>query len=350
MRESFLVFWVMPEGAEGILLNLENGKRFVPKKFWREKDLRALVSKIPPGRESRTVIVAADPSLVFTATVPINSLREEPNGTISAVEVANLLAQAAGKAFNHCRLEAARRLGVDDLDVVLVGSKVLDFRLDGHRVWNPLGFEARRIQTALELKFTTRALFEELKLIKKFFFTDIARAELEVLGKAYRPPLNLLVLNPDRSYLATPDWYKEVRWQTVLLIRAICRAWAVSPGAAERLYATYLAGGVSPAVGRAITRQLQPVVRSLLVRLAELRPRGKVFLDSEVQLPLSLPVHKKTFSLEKIEFQELMLKLGFEGNLPFRCFAPLVLFLTDKSNPEVNRWLRRHLNWLGSPI
>ncbi len=357
-KQSFLVLRVLPapagasgpESAEGLFVNLEGGKRLVPKKFWREKDLRTLVSKIVSGRLNHKVIVAADPSLVSTATVPISSLRERPKEPLTAVELENILAQSAGKVFNQYRLEAAGKLQVDDLDMVLVGGKVSDFHLDGHRVWSPLGFEAKRVAAALELKFTSRVLFEEIKPVKNFFFTDIARAELAVLGKIRNPPLNLVVLDPDRSYFAAPEKCREIRWQTVSLVRAICDAWAVSPRAAEGLYSAYLAGSVSPAVGRTMNRQLQPVVQSLLARIEELRPRGRVFLDSEVQLPLSLPVRKKAFSLEKIELQEIMLKLGLEGTLSFRWLAPLAHFLTDKSDSEINRWLRRHLHWLGSPI
>lgn len=350
MKQTFLVLRVLPEMVEGLLVNLESEKRFVPKRFWREKDLKTLVSKIVSGRLNHNAVVAADPSLVSIATVPINALREKPKEPVSAVELENLLAQSAGKIFNQCRLEAAKDLRVDDLDVVLVGSRVSGFRLDGHRVFNPLGFEARRIEAALEFTLTSRALFEAIKPLKRFFFTDAARSELKVLGKMHHPPIGLLVLDPDRSYFATPNEYSEVKWQTASLIRPICDVWAVNPRTAEGLYSAYLAGDVSPAVARAMTRELQPVTQSLLAALLKLRPRGKIFLDAEVGLPLIFPVRKKTFSIQKIDLQEIMLKMGFEGDLSFRWLAPLAEFLTDKSDSEVNRWLRRHLHWLGSPV
>lgn len=336
--------------AEGLLVKMESGKCLVSRKFWRGKDLKTLVLKIVAGGLNRNAVIAADPSLVSIATVPINTLREKPKEPVSAVELENLLAQSAGKIFSRCRLEAAENLRVDDLDVVLVGSRVLDFRLDSRRVFNPLGFEGRRIQAALEFTFTSRAIFEAIKPFKNFFFTGVARSELKILEKIYPPPIGLLVLGAERSYFATRHEYDEINWQTASLIRAICNFLAVSPGMGEKLYAAYLAGDVSPAVARAMNRELRLLVQSLLAALSKLRPRGKVFLDAEIELPLTLPLRKRTFSIQKIDLREIMLKMGFGGNISFRWLAPLAEFLSDKSDSDVNRWLRRYLHWLGSPV
>jgi hypothetical protein len=362
IREAFLILRALPEMAEGLFLKLEEGKRLGVKKFWREKDLKTLVSKSLAGHLNSAIIVAAEPELVSVAALPAVLRRERPKEPIAAVELENFLAQFAGKVFNRCRRDAAQKLQVDELDVVLVGSRVGDFRLDGHRVLNPAGFGARRVNAVLELTFTSREIFEGIKpildVLKRrsggsFIFSDVTLTELKVLERVYRPPVSLLVLTPNRSRLVNRERSRELKWQMLSLVRALCDAWAVSPPVGEKLYSAYLARDTSPAVARAISREIQPLIRPLLAEIEKSRPRGKVFLDSDVGLPLSLPLKKRAFSLEAIPLSEIMFKLGIEGDegkLSFRWLAPLMEFLTEKDNPEVNRWLRRHLHWLGSPV
>lgn len=340
----------MPELAEGLFVDLERGEKLISKRFWREKDLKTLVSKIVSGGLNCNAIVAVHPYFIFETNVSVSALREKSKDTISATELENILVRFVGKFFNQCRLEAAKYLGVDDLDVILVGSRVSNFRLDGRRVINPIGLEAGRIEFILEFTFTTRVIFEEIKPLKRFFFTDALRSGVKVLDKIYRPPTGLLVLERDRSYFVTLSEFKEIGWQSSLLIRSISDIWAVSSQTAAEIYSAYLGGDVSPAVARVIAGKVRSVIQSFFKTFLKLRPRGKIFLDSDIQLPLNFPVRKRSFFIQKIDFREIMFKLGFEGNLPFRWFSPLAVFLSDKGNLEVNHWLRRYLNWLGSPV
>src|SRR5581483_7543052 len=111
----------------------------------------------------RKMVVAADPSLATTMPIPLELSRERTQwvADITLDEIENLIAQAMQKVFTQCRSEAAKRLGVDDNHVILVGARADHFKIDGHTVMNPIGFTGKKVALVLEFTFTSRQVFDE---------------------------------------------------------------------------------------------------------------------------------------------------------------------------------------------
>ena len=104
---------------------------------------------------------AADSTLATTIPIPLDLTRERSDVKyeVTLAELENLVAQAMGKIFNQCRSEAAKRLGVHELDAILVGAQARNFKVDGKSAVNPAGFAGKKISLSLELRFTTRGRF-----------------------------------------------------------------------------------------------------------------------------------------------------------------------------------------------
>lgn len=143
-------------------------------------------------------------------TVPHDSPRQE----VGLTDLENYISQAIWKTFDHCRREAASRLGVDEVDLLLTDARVIEIRIDGHPVINPHGFTGKEIDVILAITMVKRDKFVE--------DTDIileggsVRAHLlaknEELGDALYVELKddtttIFQIGPDRiSYLNEFEW------------------------------------------------------------------------------------------------------------------------------------------------
>ena len=239
-KNTFFVLEIMPERVNGLLLGLDREQRLRPRKFFEDTDWKHL-SKRPMLRHlTGSIVIAADSSVAHTALVPVHLNRENKEHPLTATELENLLAQEVGKVFSVCRKEAGKQLKVDELDVILAASRVMNFRIDGHRVLNPLGFKASELEVVLELILTTRPVYDDIKNFAQredFFFTELTRSELNVLQKTETPPLSVLHLGETGSTYATIDAAKvgqaitrgNFPFRTGSLLEAFEKNWAVSP-------------------------------------------------------------------------------------------------------------------------
>ncbi len=377
-KESFLILEISPEEVNGLLLGLDADKKITPRQFLRGTDW-ARLAKRPALRHLVTnVIVSADSTLAYTASIPVSLKRENPRESLSVVELENILAQTVGRAFNQCRQEAARYLKMDDLDVVLANSRVVNFKIDGHRVLNPLGFQAEKIEAALELTLTTRGLFEEMRRFlsagwsasrpeNSFFFIETAEAELSVIHKVQKLPLSMVRLGHFHSTFSVLEEAAvghlrgrgKVRWTAQEIIAALQNDWRVTHTAAEKVYHLFLRNETSSHGRKAMEKILAPAAKDLLAELQKAKLKGNVFLDSPLPLPFGLPVRRGKLALYEPPLGQILEHFGFElrpeewpvpAHRIFRFAAPFLEYYYDRSDLHANRWLRRHLNWLGASV
>lgn len=348
---------ITPDWAEGVLVYLEDNGHLEVKKFWQPGNIKNFFTfSFSPAAGG--IAIAVNPPLVYTETIRLNFYRQQ-RGPLSPDELENILAQFVGKIFSSLRLRAAKEIGVDDLDAVLVDSYLDTFRVGGRRVVNPLGIDFKHLEAEVEFTFTSREVFNALRPAfsflkhrpkKKFLFSDAFMAQRKVLSRLYSPPPGVLVLHPERGYLLTDAGTKKLGWSVLSLIRLICDAWAVSPAVAEKIYLAYLRSEVSPAVARKIGRIIRPAVDLFWQCLEKLHPRGRVLVSSEIELPFTLPASRRRFSLEKVDLADIMSRLGFSGDISFPCLAVVAEIIRRSGGSPANKWLRRYLHWLGAPI
>jgi hypothetical protein len=381
-REKFLILAIGPAGADGLFLSVDEDRNIIFEKQTGNLDLkkffgspvRSMTQKSWEGnyffKGRRKVIAAVDSSLATTIPVPLD-LHRDAAATESEVvlpELENMIAQAMGKIFNQCRSEAAERLHVHEIDTILVGAKARNFKVDGHLVVNPVGFSGKKISLLLELTFTGRALFEDLKQFfnapEDFFFAESAQARLASLARARKLPLNLIVDEGSRGASlfvlektkdGHPVLYREkLAWSFDVLFTRIGAELGVSESAAREMYRAYLNKAMSESAARAFKKVIDPAVDQFLKEIGKGKLKGFVYIDADHSMPFVLPHKYGGVTFDAFPLAEMFSRLGFadqEGErdpdgIASRYLLPFIEAYFDKSNSEINQKLRRRLHWL----
>jgi hypothetical protein len=382
LREKFLVLAIGPAGADGLFLSVDEDRNIIFEKRVKHIDLkkffaspmRSMTQKSWEGnyffKAHRKVIAAVDSSLATTIPIPLDLPREHgaEHSEVVLPELENLIAQAMGKIFNQCRSEAANRLAIHEIDTIMVGAKARNFNIDGHLVVNPIGFTGKKISLLLELTFTGRALFEDLKQFfnapEDFFFAESAQARLAALARARKLPLNLIIDEGQRGASlfvlektkdGHPVLYREkLAWSFDVLFLRIAAELGVSETAAREMYRAYLGGTMSETATRAFKKFIDPAVEQFLKEIGKGKLKGFTYVDAEHDLPFPLPHKHGTTTFDQFPLAEILQQLGFaerDGGhgsdaVISRHLLPFIEAYFDKSNSEINQKLRRRLHWL----
>jgi hypothetical protein len=108
-------------------------------------------------------IVVAPASLSLTVYTRVTEDREHPREEITEAELSNIVSQAIWKVFNKERTPASFRLGVPEIDVLLIDARIVSVRVDGSKVLNPIGFPARRIEVGVSETLASRDAFQKIQ-------------------------------------------------------------------------------------------------------------------------------------------------------------------------------------------
>ena len=382
-REKFLVLEVTPDGTNALFLGVDEDHTIIFEKLVKNADLKKflrsplqrLTQKSWEGeylfKTHRKVIVSADPSLATTMPIPLDLARERAqwNDEVTLSELENLIAQAMAKIFTQCRNEAAKRLKVDDIHTILVGAKADRFKIDNHSVMNPIGFTGRKISLLLELTFTRREVFEDLKQFfnspDEFFFIESPQAWLLSVARSRPLPLNLISSDGERGAALfifqkangeQPVLYREsLGWSFDAIFRQIADELGVSPAAAHELYHHYRSGSLSESAARQFKKMLQPALDVLFAEMERAKLGGYVYIDTAEPMPFDMPYKHKGATFEALPLSEIFAELGLHGGEEmsskelernFRHLAPFLESYFAKNTSEINQKLRRRLHWL----
>lgn len=367
-RQEFLILEVFSDRTEAVRVRLgKDGNIFA----------EPVAGRFPWGRmpgvaghlRRAALIVSASPSLAATCSVPVEMVRREaPEKPITALELENFFSQAVARAFGAAREEASRELGADELHVVLVQNRAVDFTVNGRRVMDPTGFPARRVSAVLDLTFTIRPVFEAWKEYfgnpANFFFTEAARAELHALRRAHGLPARVVFFSPSRTLFFSRESGPDgplmkriaVPWRLTALTEKISASFLVEAPGAERIYHMFVTGDVSDRAKRFIGKVIQPAASSLFSAFKKLRIKGEVFVETPLPLPFGLPHRRGGILMREPDAAALLGKLGFSiepataglfGSSLFRRLAPFLEFYYTDTGFQINRWLQRRVHWLG---
>ena len=366
-RERFLVLEIAKDKTSALLLSIDDERNLRLEKIWDEFSLKKLSAAQARNLRKKKIIVSAAPELIYTTTFPVKLVRDSPARPLTLIELENLLAQTIGKLFNGERKNAGAHLGADELDAILVNSKITDFRVDGHAVFSPVGFGGKTVEGVLELAFTTRPVFYGLKDLfnskEGFFFTGAHLAGLRSLAWAESLPANLLFVGEDNTFYLTLDkaawgnaiYSGEIEWRMKLLWKAVISALQTSRSVVMGLYDAFIKKDASPAFVRSFYRILQPEVNDFLAQIKKSRLRGRVFLYSPVPVPFDVPRAFGRITFLDLPLAKALAKGGFRADLgrwplapqdAFMKLAPFFEFYYDRSGSDINNKLRRRLHWL----
>lgn len=128
----------------------------------------------------RQCVIGIAGELVKGTTTTVNYTREDPKEKIAVRELKEIIESVQEKSFDRTRTELAWETGQAEIDVRLVNSSVVDVRIDGYKITNPIGFQGREVQVGIFNAFAPIVHLGALQTIAE----DL---ELDLLSVAAEP-------------------------------------------------------------------------------------------------------------------------------------------------------------------
>ncbi len=138
------------------------------------------------------VVMGIAGELVKGATTTIKYIRPEPLEKISSTELQEILAKVQRRAHDRARAMLAWETGHAEIDVRLVNAAIVDVRIDGYKVTNPLGFQGREVVVGIYSAFAPIVHLGALQTIAE-------ELELDLLSVAAEPYAVARVTGPAES-------------------------------------------------------------------------------------------------------------------------------------------------------
>jgi cell division protein FtsA len=101
------------------------------------------------GRQASKVIVGIAGELVKGSSLSTTLTRKKPTEPITPEELNGMIAGAQQQTLDRSRRELSMETGYAEIDVQLINSAVIDVKIDGYRVANPLGFQGRQVEIGI---------------------------------------------------------------------------------------------------------------------------------------------------------------------------------------------------------
>jgi len=101
------------------------------------------------GCEPEAVIVGIAGELVKGNTTTTTISRKQPHAAITQHELRDIIAEAQRLILQKSRKELAWETGYAEIDVQLVNSAVVNVKIDGYAVTNPIGFQGRQVEVGI---------------------------------------------------------------------------------------------------------------------------------------------------------------------------------------------------------
>lgn len=132
------------------------------------------------GISTEKMILGISGELVKGATTTTSYLRTDPGSKIDLAELKNIVHKIQWKAFDQVRSQLADETGYNEIDVKLVNAAIVDTRIDGYRVTNPLGFQGKEVALSVFNAFAPLVHYGALQTIA-------AEIDKELLAIAAEP-------------------------------------------------------------------------------------------------------------------------------------------------------------------
>ena len=97
----------------------------------------------------RQCVIGIAGELVKGTTTTVHYKRQDSKEKISVKELKDIIEQVTERSLDRTRSELAWETGQAELDVKLVNSSIVDVRIDGYKITNPVGFQGRDVQVSI---------------------------------------------------------------------------------------------------------------------------------------------------------------------------------------------------------
>jgi len=159
---------LLVEGTEsgylGSEFSIQKGEA-VLKKQKKIKTLGDISRSLLPKLIYDRIILALRADNVATIESSISVFRVHQDELIDEGELDGLLFHALWSFLNKFRPLAAKKLNTSELDLVIANIVVFGIKLQGHNVFNPLGFSGKELEFSFRVSFISRSLLPALERI-----------------------------------------------------------------------------------------------------------------------------------------------------------------------------------------
>lgn len=119
------------------------------------------------------VVMGIAGELVKGATTTVHYERAKPDSKIDLAELKNIVHKVQWKAFDQVRQQLAWETGHSEIDVKLVNAAIVDVRIDGYRVTNPVGFQGKDVTIGIFNAFAPLVHLTALQAIPEELDLDL---------------------------------------------------------------------------------------------------------------------------------------------------------------------------------
>ena len=133
------------------------------------------------GISTEKMVLGISGELVKGATTTTGYIRNDANSKIDLAELKNIVHKIQWKAFDQVRSQLAEETGYNEIDVKLVNAAIVDTRIDGYRVTNPLGFQGKEVTLSVFNAFAPLVHYGALQTIA----SEIDKELLAIAAEPY---------------------------------------------------------------------------------------------------------------------------------------------------------------------
>ena len=109
----------------------------------------AMAKAMAGTKQVEKAIVGIAGELVKGTTTTVHYERINPEIRIDTPELKNIIQKVQWKAFDRIRAQLAWETGHSEIDVQLINAAIVDARIDGYKVTNPVGFQGRDVSISV---------------------------------------------------------------------------------------------------------------------------------------------------------------------------------------------------------
>ncbi|MBT3865060.1 hypothetical protein HOE67_04350 [Candidatus Peregrinibacteria bacterium] len=139
------------------------------------------------GIRSTQMLMGIGGELVKGGTTSSSYIRRDPTAKIDLAELKNIVHKIQWKAFDQVRSQLAYETGYSEIDVKLVNAAVVDVRIDGYKVTNPIGFQGKEVSLSIFNAFAPLVHYGALQTIASEIDKELVgiTAEPYALSRAF---------------------------------------------------------------------------------------------------------------------------------------------------------------------
>lgn len=132
------------------------------------------------GVTASKMILGIAGELVKGATNTTSYVRRDANAKIDLSELKNIVHKVQWRSFDAVRAQLSHETGYNEIDVKLVNAAIVDVKIDGYRVTNPIGFQGKEVTLSIYNAFAPLVHYGALQTIA-------AEIDKELLAIAAEP-------------------------------------------------------------------------------------------------------------------------------------------------------------------